>query len=77
MTADDQLVQGLGYVSNFVATAFAILVKCLKANGALSPGQFEDELRATIKLADDPGRLDYVQLKVLLDLVEGTTPRGH
>ena len=33
MTADDQLVQGLGHVSNFVASAFAILVTKPRAIG--------------------------------------------
>jgi hypothetical protein len=55
----------------FAVTAIALLVECLKNNGALGPSKFEDALRSTI---NGPGaisnRLDYAFLDVLLRTLE-------
>jgi hypothetical protein len=75
---DDRTVEGLGYVANYSAVAFALLTKCLVRNGSLVAGQFEAELRATIEHPDaQRGRLDYQFLKTLLEVLEDRVPNTH
>jgi hypothetical protein len=73
MTPEDQ---AMGYMANFVTTAFSDLRDCLRENGALRPGQFERALQATI---DHPNaqreRLDYKLLAVLVATLEGSHPK--
>lgn len=68
-------IEALALTANFSATAFTILVNCLKNNGALKPTQFEDALRWTVSQPNaERIRLDYQFLEQLLNNLERQNP---
>lgn len=68
---DVDYTQPIAHHASATQTALALLERCLVKNGALMPGQFSAELKATFNKDDAAfGRLDYEWLRNLAVLLD-------